>query len=323
MRSSRLGLVEQSDVAIAAILGPTASGKTGLAVALRREGIPVEAVNCDALQVFDSLDAATAKPTRAQMEALPHHIIGVIPVGEQVDAARWAQLADQAISSIAQRRGWPLVVGGTGLYFRTLIRGLAPIPAVPPAVRQQLAERWRLEGADALHAELSRVDPAYASATPAANRQRVLRALEVHAATGTAFSAFHRAAAQRPARYRCVTIVLDPPREALTQRIDERARAMVPALLRECRQLLEDGVHTGLHSTQALGYREALSMLQTDTVDERALAEHLCRAHRKYAKRQRTWFRKIAADCVIESPLPADRAVVVEVADLLRRHFEA
>lgn len=295
---------------IAALVGPTGSGKTALAVALRQAGLPVEAIGCDALQVYRGLDAATAKPTLQERAHLPYHLVDVCDPTEAMNAARWAELADAAIADVRARGAWPLVVGGTGLYLRGLVHGLAEIPPVPEQVRAELAIEWERRSPEDLHAELATVDPAYALKTPAANRQRVLRALEVYRATGKAFSTWHAEQAHHR-RYACFTVVIEPARDHLLPRIEARARAMVPPLLQEVRALLDAGLSPEAPAMQALGYRDAVQALAEGTPAE-VLADRLAHAHRKYAKRQMTWFRAEPAD----RHLVDNQAVSLLTADL-------
>ncbi len=291
---------------IAALLGPTASGKTQLAVALRRAGLPVEVVSCDALQLIRGLDAATAKPSLAQQRAVPHHLVDVLATTDRADAGRYARMADAAIAEITARGAWPLLVGGTGLYHRAVVRGLAPLPPSDPDVRAALEAQAAADGLPALHARLREVDPDYAAQTPAANRQRVLRALEVYQLSGTPFSAWHAAHAASPDRYDCYTVVLAPPRERHLPQLEARARAMAAPLLVEAEALVARGVDPASPGLQAIGYREAMAMVRqrgltpdqpgTQPATQRdALAEILVVGHRRYAKRQRTWFRKTDA----------------------------
>jgi len=308
---------------IAAILGPTASGKTALALALHARGLPIEIVGCDASQMVRDMTIGTAAPTAAERARVRHHLVGVLAPTERIDAARYARLADAAIGDITARGRWPVLVGGTGLYHRALVRGLADIPAVPAAVRAQLAERWRERGAAALHAELQAVDPVYAAVTPAANRQRVLRALEVHVSTGKAFSAWHAEHDARAPRYLDLAIVLEPPRDTHLPRLADRARAMIPGLLAEARALLDAGVPADAHALQAIGYRAAVAAIGADEVDHEALGTALAAAHRRYAKRQRTWFRKLDAAYAVAAADPTTEAVVADLAAALRAHFEA
>ena len=312
---------------IAAIVGPTASGKTALAVALRRRGLPVEVVCCDALQLVSGLDAATAKPSSEERAAVPHHLVDVIAPTETADAGAYALLADAAIADILGRGAWPLLVGGTGLYHRAVVRGLAQLPASVPAVRAALELDAATLGMAAMHARLQAIDPAYAEATPLANRQRVLRALEVHTLSGRAFSAFHAEHAAQADRYACATIVLEPERESHRHDIAVRACLMAPDLLAEVGQLLAAGLPPSAPGMQALGYRQAATMIQSRRADQAeiqtiqddidTLAEVLTIGHRRYAKRQRTWFRKTPAALRVVAP----QAEVAQVAAVLSHWF--
>ncbi len=286
---------------IAALCGPTGSNKTALTVALRARGLPIEVVSCDALQVYRRLEAATAKPTAAERAAVPTHLVDMADPAEAMTAGRWAELAAQVITDIGARGAWPVVVGGTGLYYRALVRGLAQIPAVDPALRAQLAARWHGCGADALHAELARVDPAYAANTPAANRQRVLRALEVHAATGTPLSTWH--AQTPPPRYAAWLAVLEPDAVRHAAAVESRARTMAEPLLAEVAALLAQGLVATAPAMQALGYRDAAQVVQ-GAAPRAGFADRLARDHAHYAKRQRTWFRSEAADLRLDPAAP-------------------
>ena len=312
---------------IAAIVGPTASGKTALAVALRHRGLPIEVVCCDALQLVRGLDAATAKPSAEERAAVPHHLVDVIAPTEAADAGAYALLADAAIADILSRDAWPLLVGGTGLYHRAVVRGLAQLPASVPSVRAALELDAATLGMAAMHARLGDVDPAYADTTPVANRQRVLRALEGHTLTGRAFSAFHAEHAAQADRYSCATVVLEPERESHLRHVAARARLMAPDLLIEVAQLLAAGLQPTAPGMQALGYRQAAAMIlsrDTDQAETRTaqddsdtLTEVLTVGHRRYAKRQRTWFRKTPAALRVMAP----QADVAQVAAVLRQWF--
>lgn len=306
---------------IAAIVGPTASGKTGLAVALRRHGLPIEAIGCDALQVFSGLDAATAKPSAVERAELPYHLVDVIDPHERVDAGEWARRADHAIRDIGERGQLPVVVGGTGLYLRALIDGLAQMPAVAPDIRATLGARWDAGEHAQLYAELQGCDPVYATTTPPQNRQRVLRALEVYLASGTSFSAWHQRHRDLPPRYDACVVVLAPPRPQLHERLQARAVAMAAPLLEECRELLGAGLSEQHHASQAIGYRLALRMLREDSVDLPALEQALVVAHRQYAKRQRTWFARLPSQLVITAADASQAPVISEVAELFARFF--
>ncbi len=298
---------------IAAIVGPTAAGKSALALRLHAAGLPVELVNCDALQVYRGLDAGTAKPDATERAQVPIHLLDLVEAHEAMTAGRWADLARPLLADIAGRGHLPLLVGGTGLYVRALLRGLAPIPPVDSQLRADLEQRYRGAGALALHAELAALDPEYAAQTPAANRQRVLRALEVALGTGKAFSQWHREHQAQPPAYDCFLAVLQPQRAWLMERIDRRAAAMAEPLLAEVAQLLATGVDATAPGMQALGYRDA-ALVATGQADAAGFAQRLALAHRQYAKRQQTWFAAESADLRLdnaqEDPLAALRQAV-------------
>lgn len=273
---------------IAGLCGPTASGKTDLAVRLRQMGLPIECVNCDALQLYDSLHAGTAKPTADQLRAVPTQLVGVAAPTQAMTAGQWAEMAGEKIADISLRGAWPLVIGGSGLYWRALTRGLAAIPPVPATLRAELTQQWSALGPAALHAGLAAVDPDYAARTPPQNRQRVARALEVFRATGKPLTQWHREQAPQ-VRYQAWLCVLEPARADHAAKLAARAEAMAAPLLAEVRQLLAGGLQPDAPAMQALGYRDAARVVQG--LDSAAgFAERLARDHGQYAKRQRTWF---------------------------------
>lgn len=304
---------------IAALCGPTGSGKTVLAVQLRQAGLPIEVVSCDALQVYCRLDAGTAKPTADQRAAVPTHLVDCWEAQAAMTAGQWADLADAAIAEITARGGWPLIVGGTGLYLRALVRGLAPIPTTNQQLRDELQAQWQQLGPEAMHAALAEIDPDYAAKTPAANRQRVTRALEVHAATGRSLSDWHRDHAALESRYACALAVLQPDRAVHTAGLQVRARAMAEPLVQEVRALLANGLHGTEPAMQALGYRDAVQAVR-DQLGSQQLAAQLVAAHTAYAKRQRTWF---AAEPAVLRLDPADPDTLGRLTDTLRAWFES
>ncbi len=270
------------------LAGPTASGKTELAVGLARR-LGAEIVSADSRQVYRLLDAATAKPTAGQLAAVPHHLISVVDPSEAYDAARFARDAAAAVADIERRGKSALVVGGTGLYLRALLEGLAPLPPRDEAVRERLAALAAAEGRDALHARLAAADPKAAAAIPAANLQRVVRALEVLELTGKPISA-HWAEGRSGAVPASAVLRLEVPNEVLHTRIDKRARAMWRPLLDEVRALVPGRFRGDEPGFTSLGYREAVAVLGGRLGDAEGLAE-MTAATRAYAKRQRTWFR--------------------------------
>jgi tRNA dimethylallyltransferase len=223
-------------------------------------------------------------------------------VAEPTDAqtaGRFVQLADAACTDIIDRGGWPLLVGGTGLYHRAFVRGLAQIGPIPPDLRAELAAQHQQRGADAMYRELQRLDPTYAATTPASNRQRVLRALEVIRGTGRRLSDWHAEHKASGDRVPCLTAIVEPDRAWLTERIEARARAMVEPLLAEVERLLDEGLEPTAPAMQAIGYRDAVAVVQGRAPAE-DLPQRLLSAHRKYAKRQQTWFRGTEAALRLE-----------------------
>jgi tRNA dimethylallyltransferase len=276
------------------IAGPTASGKSRLALdiaqSLNDRG-GAEIVNADAIQVYRELSILTARPGSDDLAAVPHHLYGVLSAAERCSAGRWRTLAVAAIADIHARGRLPVVVGGTGLYIRALLEGLAPIPDVPETVRAAIAVRMTTQGAPALHAELARSDPAGAARLSPNDRQRIARALEVLEATGRPIGDWQRAAAAEAAPFSVLSFVLDPPREALRQACAGRFRAMLAAgALDEVRGLLALDLPSDAAAMKALGVRELAAHL-AGNIDLGTAAERAEIATMQYAKRQQTWFR--------------------------------
>ena len=270
------------------LAGPTASGKTELAVGLALR-IGGEIVSADSRQVYRFLDAATAKPSAAQRAQVPHHLLDAADPSEAYDAGRFARDAAAAIAGIRARGKVPIVCGGTVLYLRALIEGLSPLPPRDESLRARLTARAKRDGPHALHAVLQGVDPIAAAGIPAANMARVVRALEVFELTGKPLSA-HWAEGRAGGELPSAVLRLEVPNEILSARIETRARAMWPALLAEVRSLVPSRFRGGEPGFTSLGYREAVAVLRGELAPEAGLAE-MIRATRAYAKRQRTWFR--------------------------------
>ncbi|MFH1531101.1 MAG: tRNA (adenosine(37)-N6)-dimethylallyltransferase MiaA [Pseudomonadota bacterium] len=273
------------------LVGPTASGKSGLALEVA-EAAGAEIVNCDAQQVYRHMDIATGKPSAADRNRLPHHLYDVIAPDEEINASLYAAMADAAIAGIAGRGRVPLVVGGTGLYMRALLHGVAPIPEVPAEVREQVLRTLELEGAGALFARLREVDPEAAERLHPNDAQRVCRALEVFIATGRPLSMYQDEHRFDEDRYPHATFGIDHSHDLLVHRIRSRVDRMFDqGLLDEARGLLERGYPRDLRAFKALGYREIFEVLDGARTEDEA-KERLKVLHRQYAKRQRTWFRK-------------------------------
>jgi tRNA dimethylallyltransferase len=285
------------------LAGPTASGKTALAVRLARAW-GAEIVSADSQQVYRHFDVGTAKPTAEELAAAPHHLVSVVEPAEPFSAARYQELADAAIAGAAARGRPVLVVGGTGLYIRVLLHGVMPAPPADPALRAELEAAAASQGREALHAELARVDPETAARLHPADLVRVVRALEVHRLTGTPLSALHRAHGFRGSRYPFRLYVLTPPREAQHAAIEARTRAMFEGgLLEEVRGLLARG-YRDAPPMRSVGYAQALDVVEGRLTPEEGLrlAVH---ATRQYAKRQGTWFRKEAGAVPLAPPYDA------------------
>ena len=267
--------------------GPTASGKSALALALARE-FPLEIVNADSLQVYRRFDIGTAKPTAAERGEVPHHLIDVADPDEPYDAGRYVRDAERAIGEIRARGKHPLLVGGTGMYLRALLRGLDPLPS-DARVRGELSRRWDAEGGAALHAELARIDPETSAKVHPSDRLRVLRALEIAAVTGIPPSRARASWSSGEARHGCLFLALWPDRDTLYGNISARTEEMFRrGLVDEVRGLLAGGVARSLKPMMALGYRHAAAHL-LDGVPLSGTIEAVKRDTRRYAKRQATW----------------------------------
>ena len=272
------------------ICGPTASGKTALAVDLA-ERLGAEIVSADSQQCYRGLDAGTAKPTPEEQARARHHLLDVAEPEEQLDAKRFVRLADAAIADIAGRGKRAIVAGGTGLWIRALLRGLLDAPGASPEFRAALREELEKLGLPALHQRLREVDPAAAGTIQPNDRVRIERALEVHALSGRPLSELQREHRFAQARYDAQIWFLDPPRDVLRERIDARTRRMFAggSLRKETEWLLSRG---GGKALKIIGYGECAEALRTG---DWAAAEERTKARtRQYAKRQRTWFARDA-----------------------------
>jgi tRNA dimethylallyltransferase len=280
------------DVAFIALLGPTASGKSALGLALARR-LGGEIVSCDSQQVYLGMDVGTAKPTRAERAEIPHHGLDVARPDEPFHAARWAALARAAIDDVAARGRIPIVVGGTGLYYRALTAGFFDAPPPDAAIRGRHREEAAALGVEALHARLAGIDPEAATAIGARDLVRISRALEVWEQTGVPITALRRGATP-PGGFAPRALMLDPPLPELRRRIEARARAMFDAGFElEVRALRAAG-YGAARPLQALGYPQVGAWLDGACTRHEAM-EATISATVAYARRQRTWFRKESA----------------------------
>jgi tRNA dimethylallyltransferase len=272
------------------IMGPTASGKSALALALA-EQLDGEIVNADSMQVYADLRVLTARPSEPEEASAPHHLYGVIDAAERFSVGRWLTLATAALADIRSRGKTAIVVGGTGLYFKALTEGLADIPPVPEEIRLRLAVRLAAEGAPSLHAELAYSDPESSARLSPNDAPRILRALEVQEATGEPFSAWRKEAPPPLAADAWRGLALTPPRDWLYRRIDARFNAMLEAgALEEARRLAARGLDPLLPCMKAHGMPWLAAHLRGKmTLPEAAALS--TRDTRRYAKRQMTWIR--------------------------------
>lgn len=295
-------------IRVLVIAGPTASGKTALAVALARR-LGGEIVNADSQQVYRGLDVGTAKPSAAERAAAAHHLIDVVDPGEGMDAARFAALADAAIADVAARGRLPIVAGGTGLYLRALLHGVVAAPGRDPALRARLEEEAARCGRPALHARLAAIDPAAAARIRPNDLVRTVRALEI-AAGGTMPSELHAGHAFQEDRYAARLFALDPPRAALHARIDARVAEMFAGGLLDEARALAARFGDAVPARWPIGYAEAIACVR----GELEVAEAIRRvqvAHRRYARRQVIWLRRERGVEWIAPP--------IDIEDLARR----
>jgi tRNA dimethylallyltransferase len=293
-------------IPVLVVFGPTASGKTALAGAFFSEDassfLPdgsvnrfrgrVEIISADSMQVYRGMDIGTAKPDPVFIEKLPHHLINLRSPREQFSAGDFVRLADEACADIASRGKFPVILGGTAFYIRNFLFGLPVTPESNDLTRQALIGRMKVEGADVLMAELRSVDPESAARIHINDEYRIIRALEVYAASGRPLSSFGLPSSYR-AGYRFLVIALDRPRDELNERIDRRVDGMFDmGLEREVRALVEAGFSASDPGMQAIGYREFF-MIDPFSRDIPAIRELVKSDSRKYARRQETFIRSM------------------------------
>jgi tRNA dimethylallyltransferase len=298
------------------LMGPTASGKSRIAMDIARH-FPVEIISVDSAQVYRHMNIGTAKPSQQTMAAVPHHLIDLIEPHQHYSAAQFLHDAREALKGITERGNIPLLVGGTMLYFRTLIEGLSELPAADGSVRALIEDRARMRGWPAIHADLSQLDPVSARRIKPTDSQRIQRALEVYYLTGKPMSEILKRPRTHGLPYRAISIALVPGnRGILHQRIAQRFEHMLElGLIDEVRAIRDKFRITGESpSMRCVGYRQVWTYLekQIDIVEmrQKALA-----ATRQLAKRQLTWLRSMPHvqefDCLAK-----------DLPDQIRRHLE-
>ncbi|MCS7279510.1 MAG: tRNA (adenosine(37)-N6)-dimethylallyltransferase MiaA [Thermodesulfobacteriaceae bacterium] len=274
-----------------AVVGPTGSGKSELALFLA-ENLSGEIVNFDSLQVYQELNIGTAKPSKEDMERVPHHLYDFLKLEEEINAAKFIQMADKVIKEIVERDKVPILVGGTGLYLRALEYGLFTLE-IPLEIRERVKKRCE-ENLKEAYEELKKLDPCYAQKISSKDKVRISRALEVIYTTSKPFSSFHdeNPFFKKEKRYEILKIGLKLPRKKLYEKINNRVIKMIKdGWIEEVRALLDKGYSPLLKPLKAIGYKHLISYLKGEISLERAISL-IQRDTRHYAKRQITWFKK-------------------------------
>lgn len=292
-----------------AVVGPTGSGKSELALFLA-ENLSGEIVNFDSLQVYQELNIGTAKPSKKDMERIPHHLYDFLKLEEEINAAKFIQLADKVIKEILERNKVPILVGGTGLYLRALEYGLFPLE-IPLEIRERVRKRCE-ENLKEAYEELKKLDPCYAQKISSKDKVRISRALEVIYTTSKPFSSFHdeNPFFKKEKRYEILKIGLKLPRKKLYERINNRVIKMIKeGWIEEVKVLLDKGHSPLLKPFKAIGYKHIISYLKGEISLEKAI-ELIQRDTRHYAKRQITWFKK-EPDLIWFSPEEKEKVLLL------------
>jgi tRNA dimethylallyltransferase len=318
---------EKKKSPIGVLLGATCSGKTAFALSLAawlaERGAILEIIGADARQIYRELSVGTAKPTAEERGATPHHMVDVAGPEETFDASRYAGEARRCADEIYGRGGFPLLVGGSGLYIRAMIEGLFEGPGADPGIRRSLEEQAESEGNEALHRRLAECDPATAGRVHPNDRRRVIRALEVFKSTGRPISEFRaegEGGAGGEGWCRPFYMGISWPSALLDERIEVRARGMLAGGMGEEAARLADAGLTGARSFEGLGYEDALA-LHRGGIGLEECAGRIARLHRGYAKRQRTWFRKMEGVLWLHPAEEVWGALVERAGEALAAHF--
>ncbi len=295
---------------IICIAGPTASGKTALSIALAKE-LDAEIISCDSMQVYRRMDIGTAKPPTEEREGIVHHMLDVAEPWEDFSVSRYCKMADPILQDIISRGKTAIIVGGTGLYMDSLIRGndFAPFPST--GVRERL-ERQPIEE---VYTQLSAIDPDTAKRLHLSDKKRIIRAMEVYLETGQTMTAHNQRTQSIPPKYQPIWFALeDKDRADLYQRIDRRVDTMLEmGLLEEIRSLLAEGIPPKCTAMQAIGYKEFVDALAGQCTIEEA-ADLVRQSSRHYAKRQLTWLRRNSAIHWLRRSAAAGNAEILSTA---------
>jgi tRNA dimethylallyltransferase len=308
------------------VAGPTASGKSGLALAVA-EAFDGIVINADSMQVYRELRVLSARPEHAALARAPHRLYGILSVTEPCSAGHWCRLARAEIAAAYQESKLPIVVGGTGLYLQSLVEGIVQLPDVPPELRARARAHYDAIGPEAFHRELAARDPDTAHRLRPRDRQRLVRAWEVLEATGRPLARLQREATEPPpAALKFAAILLDPPRTALYAAIERRFDAMIRAgALDEVAAVLAQTNDPDLPALRAVGVPELARCLRGDLALDEAVPQAK-QATRRYAKRQVTWFRhhRLAPDMLtVEELLTAQlsESLRSRIFNFIRHHL--
>ena len=307
---------------IICIAGPTASGKTALAVALAKE-VNGEVVSCDSMQIYKRMNIGTAKPTEEEMEGIPHHMLSVAEPDEDFSVSRYCELATPIVEDILSRGKTAIIAGGTGLYMDALIRGNSFAPYPSTGRRQELEQLAENEGIEAVLCQLRQIDPESADRLHPGDKKRIIRAMEVYLETGITITEHNRRTQEIPDRFSPVWFALeDENRADLYNRIDSRVLKMLDmGLIPEIQELLHSGIPEKATSMQAIGYKEFVDALQGRCTMQEATAL-VQQASRHYAKRQLTWFRRNSAMHWLRRKPDDTTAEILSLARQILRDFD-
>lgn len=302
------------------LAGPTGTGKSSFAMKLAQE-IGGEIISADSMQVYRGMDIGTAKPSKADQEIVPHHLIDIRDVRELFNVVDFYYEARHSIQKVLSRDNIPIVVGGSGFYLHTLLFGPPSGPPSVPELRKSLEEEMEEKGAFALYERLEKLDPQYASTITKNDKQKIVRALEIITLTGKLVSNLSWKGRHKPLNYDFRCWFLSRPRPSLYRRIEKRCDVMLQdGLLEEVRRLEKNGLKENTSAIQAIGYRQALDYLETaQTADDYLrFVDKFKQASRNYAKRQQTWFNKEP----LFRPVDLDLHDYEVIMEMIRRDYE-
>ena len=290
MPPAAAGATGTQEPLLVAMVGPTGSGKTALSLTLAEE-FAGEIVSCDSVAVYRDLEIGAAKPRAEERARAPHHLLDIFAPGELCTAGDYSRMARQAVTEITARRNLPIVVGGTGLYLRALLEGLFSGPPRSEELRQRLRAIEQEKGSEHLHSILRRLDPKAAASIHSNDTPKIIRAIEVCLAARSPMTELWKQGRDPLRGFRILRLGLNPHRKALYARINQRAAAMIEAGLVDETQRIAERYGYGIGPLHSTGYREVVQFLRGE-IDRAAMIAAVQQAHRNYAKRQMTWFRR-------------------------------